>query len=31
MKPLNLTEKIFSEHQVGGGELPSLVMWSRWE
>ena len=23
MKPLNLTEKIFSEHQIGGGELPA--------
>lgn len=23
MKPLNLTEKIFSEHQAGGGELPA--------
>ncbi len=23
MKPLNLTEKIFAEHQVGGGDLPA--------
>ncbi len=23
MKPLNLTEKIFSEHQTGGGDLPA--------